>query len=182
MKILNRISALLLVIACHHAAALQDDFSAKVVIESERQTIDMKANIVKYIGDVRVTQGTLQIFADQLSILNATEDGLQILVAEGKPARYTQVLDNGKVMDAEAAKVRYELGTRELLLTGQAKLVQEDSLVEGDRISYNLEKQLLEADSNKDSQTRVRSIFIPEQIQQQFEDDKKKNKAQKEDK
>ncbi|MCM2678613.1 lipopolysaccharide transport periplasmic protein LptA [Echinimonas agarilytica] len=173
MNKLQRISAAALIAICPFSYAVKSDFSERVVIESERQTIDMKSNVVTYIGDVKVTQGTLQIFADTLTILNATEEGQQVLVANGKPANYSQILDNGKAMDAQALRVRYELGERILLLTGEAQLTQEDSLVKGDKILYNLEQQLLEADSKDDGSARVTTIFIPDQVQEQLDDQKK---------
>ncbi len=175
MNTILRISCLIFAFISSISHAVQSDFEQRVVIESERQTIDMKNNIVTYRGDVKVTQGSLQIHADQLQILNANTDGQQILKADGSPATYTQKLENGKLMIAEADSVRYELVSRILLLSGNAKLMQEDSVVKGDRIQYNLEQQLLEANSKQDGSERVTTIFIPEQIQKQLDDDDKKN-------
>ena len=168
-----RTSALALTLICPLCFGAQSDFNQKVVIESERQTIDMKTNVVTYKGDVKVSQGTLQIHAEQLQILNANTEGEQVLLAIGTPARYNQTLDNGKKMKAEAEQVRYELVSRVLTLSGKARLMQEDSLVKGDRIRYNLEQQILQAESKQDGSERVTTVFIPEQIQQQLDQDQK---------
>ncbi|MBW8189469.1 lipopolysaccharide transport periplasmic protein LptA [Neiella marina] len=166
-----RISALALALWCQSSIAIQEDFNEKVEISAQRNAFDIKANVLNYIGDVKVTQGTMQIFADKLTILNANVEGQQVLVAEGSPVRYSQILDNGKVMDAQANNMRYELNSRILLLTGDAQVTQEDSLVKGERIRYNLAKQLLEADGNADGSNRVTTIFIPEQVKQQIDED-----------
>ncbi|MBD1389889.1 lipopolysaccharide transport periplasmic protein LptA [Neiella sp. HB171785] len=170
MKTTVRISALLMLLCSSASSAIERDFAEKVEISANQNAFDIKANVLKYTGDVKVAQGTMQIFADNLTILNANQEGQQVLVADGAPVRYSQVLDNGKVMDAQADKMRYELNSRILLLTGNAQVMQEDSLVKGDRIRYNLDKQLLEADGNADGNKRVTTIFIPEQVKQQLDD------------
>ncbi len=169
---IQRISFLALTLLSASSLAIQTDFQQKVMIESASQTIDMKNNVVTYKGDVLVTQGTLKIHADQLQIINANTDGEQTLLATGSPASYEQRLENGKLMQAEANTVRYELVSKELTLSGQAKLMQQDSVVKGDQIRYNLEQQVLEANSKADGSERVTTIFIPEQVQQQMDRDK----------
>ena len=173
MNSILRNSSFTLALFCSFCFGQQVDFNQKVMIESASQTIDMKTNVVTYQGNVKVTQGTLQIFADQLQILNATIEG-QVLLATGKPARYSQILDSGKAMSAQALEVRYELGDKVLLLTGKAQLTQEDSLVKGNSIRYNLQQQLLEAQSKTDGTERVTTIFIPEQIKKQLDEKKTK--------
>lgn len=172
-----RISALALALWCQSSIAIQQDLNDKVEISAQRNAFDIKANVLNYSGDVKVTQGTMQIFADKLTILNANEEGQQVLVADGSPVRYSQILDNGKVMDAQALNMRYELSSKILLLTGDAQVMQEDSLVKGERIRYNLEKQLLEADGNADGSNRVTTIFIPEQVKQQLDENKAADEA-----
>lgn len=162
MNTILRTSALALALVCPFVQGVQSDFNKKVVIESERQTINMKTNVVTYIGDVMVTQGTMTIQADKLQILNANTEGQQVFIATGQPTLYQQTLESGKLMKAEAKTIRYELTSRVLLLTEEAKLMQEESLVKGDRIRYNLEQQTLEANSKKDGSERVTTIFTPE--------------------
>ena len=71
--------------------------------------------------------------------------------------------DSGKPVKGHGAKLRYELANDFVDLTGNAYLEQLDSNVKGDRITYLVKQQKMEAFSDKGK--RVTTILVPSQLQ-----------------
>ena len=151
-------------------AAGAKDFEQQLVAEADRQQVDLKTNLVQFIGNVVVTQGSIRIDADQLDVIR-TEDGSGIreIIAIGRPARYQQTLEDGTPVKAEANELRYKPGERILLATGNAQLSQEKNLIRGKLIRYDLANEQLFAEGAEGAdgeQERVTTIFMPNQDKQ----------------
>jgi len=144
------------------------DFLEQVTVTSERNSADLKRNQVVYEGNVKVSQGSMKMTADRLVVSNISRQGPEQLVATGKPARFSHVLDNGQAMQAQANSITYQIGSRELVLKGNAQISQQDSLLQGEEIRYNLDLQQLQVEGGEQG---VTSIFMPQQVQQQLEKD-----------
>ena len=144
------------------AFALESDFKANVVVNAKRQEVFIKQNRVVFYDNVEVTQGTILINANQLTVLSSGSKGTEIMVAKGKPATFYQELDDGKKINAEANEIRYELGKKQLTLTGEALLRQADSEVKSNKIIYLIDKQEMIAESGSNASDRVITIFTPD--------------------
>ena len=144
------------------AFALESDFKANVVVNAKRQEVFIKQNRVVFYDNVEVTQGTILINANQLTVLSSGSKGTEIMVAKGKPATFYQELDDGKKINAEANEIRYELGKKQLTLTGKALLRQADSEVKSNKIIYLIDKQEMIAESGSNASDRVITIFTPD--------------------
>ena len=107
----------------------KEDFKLPVEIDSEKQQINLKDNVTIFDTNVSVTQGTLSINADYMKVTSQDKKGQEVYTATGKPAVYKQLLDDGNPIEAQADTIRYEVATRSLVLTGNAQLKQNDSLV-----------------------------------------------------
>lgn len=153
---------LLVLLFSQSVAALESDFKENVVVNAKRQEVFIKENRVVFYDDVTVTQGTILIKANKLTVLSAGEQGTEVMIASGKPATFTQTLDDGKHINTESDEIRYELGKKLLTLAGKAKLRQEESEVSGEKIVYHIEKQEMIAESGKKDTDRVITIFTPE--------------------
>lgn len=89
------------------------------------------------IGDVRITQGTLEIQADKADV---RKNGGEISQAKltGAPARMKQQGDDGGWMNASAAQIDYDLRSDTIVLTGSAAVQQPGKgSITGGRIVYN---------------------------------------------
>lgn len=168
MKI-RLIISLLALLPAFYSSAAEPNFLEQVLITSERNSADLKLNQVIYLGNVHVTQGSMKMAADKLTVSNITRQGPETLLAEGKPAKFNQVLENGQAMQAQANSIVYQVSSRELVLKGDAQISQQDSLIQGEEIRYNLDKQQLQVEGGKQG---VTSIFMPQQVQQQLDKQK----------
>lgn len=140
--------------------AASADYTQPVGVRSDFWEASIQDNIAIYRENVEVQQGSLLIKADRLEANASAGPGKEILVATGKPATYSQTLDDGKVVQAQANEIRYDLANRTLTLTGNAELSQSGSLVQGAVIRYNIANQQLSAESEQNR--RVTTIFTPE--------------------
>jgi len=139
------------------------DLKQEVKITSSSQEADIKNNQIIFYGPVEVTQGSIKLQASQLRVFSKTGNSGKILVATGKPATYTQIMDDGRPADASANTIRYELSNRTLTLIGHASLSQAGSKVTGHKIRYNLAEQKLIAESS--GTDKVVTIIQPESYQ-----------------
>jgi len=165
IKALNvKIGGLLLaaLLAASTVWALPDDFKKQIVVDAKRQQVDIKNQRVTFSGQVEVRQGTLKMSSDRLIVQGK---GNEVMIAVGKPATFSQMLEANRPVEARANEIRYEVRSRTLTLSGDAELRQLDSVVTGNTIQYNIEKQQLLAEGGQDPEGRVTTIFMPEQIE-----------------
>src|SRR5471030_2015336 len=121
------------------AFALKDDTTKPITIDSANQALDVNTN-------------------------TATFTGKEVVEGYGNPVTFYQLQDNGKPIKGHAQKVRYEVETDLVTLTGNAYLEQLDSNVKGDRITYLVQKQQMEAFSDNKG-GRVTTVLVPAQLQ-----------------
>ncbi|MCG8710362.1 lipopolysaccharide ABC transporter substrate-binding protein LptA [Brenneria sp. 4F2] len=147
------------------AFAVTGDSNQPINIDSAQQSLDMQGNTVTFTGNVVVKQGTIEVKADKVVVIRPQgAQGREVVEGYGNPVTFYQMQDNGKPVKGHAQKIRYELANDFLVLTGNAYLEQMDSNVKGDRITYLVKQQQMEAFSDKGK--RVTTVLVPSQLQQ----------------
>ncbi|GLR11153.1 lipopolysaccharide export system protein LptA [Mixta theicola] len=147
------------------AFALTGDSEKPVNINSANQALDMQGNVATFTGNVIVTQGSIKITADKVVVTRPGGDSKKTVVdAYGNPATFYQLQDDGKPVKGHAAKMHYELAKDFVELTGNAYIEQLDSNVKGDRITYLVKEQKMQAWSEGDNK-RVTTVLVPSQLQ-----------------
>ena len=161
---LKFLTASLLLAASVPALALTSDSNKPVNIDSENQSLDMQGNVATFSGKVVITQGSIKITADKVVVTRPNGDSNKTTVdAYGTPATFYQMQDNGKPVKGHAQKMRYDLAKDLVELTGGAYLEQMDSNVKGERITYLVKAQKMQAHSATGS--RVTTVLVPSQLQ-----------------
>ncbi len=151
------------------AMALTGDTNQPIHIESDQQSLDMQGNIVTFTGNVVVTQGSIKINADKGVVTRpADQKGKEVIDGYGNPATFYQMQDNGKPVKGRASKMHYELANDFVVLTGNAYLEQLDSNIKGDKITYLVKEQKMQAFSDKGK--RVTTVLVPSQLQDKSKD------------
>ncbi|HBV39111.1 MAG TPA: lipopolysaccharide ABC transporter substrate-binding protein LptA [Erwinia sp.] len=154
----------LLLTASLPALALTGDSDKPVNVDSENQALDMQGNVATFTGNVIVTQGSIKITADKVVVTRPNGDSNKTIVdAWGNPATFYQMQDSGKPVKGHAQKMHYELAKDFVELTGSAYLEQLDSNVKGDRITYLVKEQKMQAYGNTGK--RVTTVLVPSQLQ-----------------
>ncbi len=140
----------------------QDDFLQDLKVVAQKQFVDGKNKTSVFQNDVLITQGSLTIDADEVEVIATFGEGKEVIIARGAPAIYTQKLDDGSDVKAQANEIRYERETRTITLTGGAELQQNSSMVTGDSIVFDIEKEQLIAEGSEENDGRVTTIFRPD--------------------
>ena len=140
--------------------ALDDDRNQPIQIGSSSAFVDYKQGITTYKGDVLLSQGSLQIKADQITLYR-NETGFQKLIATGSPASFQQTPAAEKPpIVAEAKQIDYDVRTEVLILKDEVFIKLEESTHRGARYEYNLVTQMLKASGDK--QNRIITTFQPQ--------------------
>ena len=140
----------------------KDDFSKTIEIASQQSFLDRIARKSIYRGNVLITQGTLVLKADEMSIDASDGQDREVFVATGEPAEYSQQQENGTTVRATAKRIEYHRNTRTLTLEGNAEVVQNSSSVKGNSIIFNMELEQIIAQGQDQGDGRVITILQPE--------------------
>ncbi|MDO6564063.1 lipopolysaccharide transport periplasmic protein LptA [Amphritea sp. 1_MG-2023] len=163
--LINRISKALCVMLLSWqpmAMALPSDANKAIHITADSATRNDQTGITLYKGDVLLTQGSLKVSGDSIE-LRQTGNTITMIIARGRPAEFQQRSSaDQEITHAYGEVLDYNLHTKELEITGQAKVTQGSDLFSGNRIVYNMNKSTVNAfrDENADGE-RVQIVIQP---------------------
>lgn len=171
---IHPISNTLILVLSFWAASIQalpEDTQQEIRIASDKAFLDKPKGELVYTGNVRLNQGTLKIEADKVTIIR-DETGLKQVVAEGKPARYEQVLNKDQEKTkAYGETIIYITESKQLTLLNNAGLQKQGNEFSGERIVYLIDQQKVKAESPQEDQ-RIRMVIQPEKQKDSSEGNK----------
>ncbi len=121
-------------------------------LEADEATYDQEAGLAVYTGNVKVKQGASTIWADKLTIV-LKDNAAERIEATGNPVKFHYAGDEQPI-EGQGKEALYELTTKTVTLTGNAIVKQGTDTVKGDRLSYNLDKEIIQG-------KRVKMTFKP---------------------
>ncbi len=146
------------------ALAEKGDRDKPVNLEADTVTLDDIKKVSVYEGKVVLTQGTITVRADRVQVTQ-NADGLDTVVATGRPVAFRQKLDGrDEYIEGFAERVEYKNATSQLELIGQARLRRGDDELRGAQISYNADTEFYRVVGQPGAQTpagRVRAVIRP---------------------
>lgn len=135
--------------------ALSTDKDQPIEIEADSADLDDEKGITIYRGNVITTQGSVRMTGDVMTVY-FTDDELDTLIMEGKPATYRQLPDNSKVYDeAEALRMEYYELKNLVILIDKASFKQEGLSFSGNRIEYDTEHSKVKAKGSVKTQSEA---------------------------
>jgi len=127
---------------------LSTDKDQPIQVEADKAQLDDKNNVSIYTGNVVLTQGSIRMTGNKMTVYNTENHELDTLIMEGSPATYRQLPDDSKVYDeAEAKTIKYFELKNQVLLIDNAVVRQEDFFMRGDRIEYDTKLNRAKAES-----------------------------------
>jgi len=152
------------------ARALEDDRDQPIRITADTAIRDEKQGFTVYSGNVHMTQGSLDIKADKLTIYHETEQADKI-IAEGQPALFQQKpAPDEALVRARAGIIEYYKLDERVHLQNDAHISQEGASVTGDSIDYLIAEQLVKADSDQTLDGNRVEVVIPPQVIREDDD------------
>ena len=161
--------------------ALESDYAQAINVSSVSQNAQMKKNTIVFLDDVLLTQGTIKITADKLTVIRGTLPNHEIMIADGNVATFYQTQADGKPFDAQAKHIRYDLGKGKITLTGNAQVKQLDSQINGSTIVYFLDTEELIVSTGEDKDERVNTVFLPAQFEKEKTEPTENRTSEKEE-
>nr|VFK44488.1 MAG: lipopolysaccharide export system protein LptA [Candidatus Kentron sp. TC]VFK50537.1 MAG: lipopolysaccharide export system protein LptA [Candidatus Kentron sp. TC]VFK63917.1 MAG: lipopolysaccharide export system protein LptA [Candidatus Kentron sp. TC] len=131
-----------------HAHALSTDKDKPIHIEADWAEADDMRGTVVYRGEVIVTQGSIRIDGEMVTLHYDENDTLTKAEVEGRPAKFQQRPDGSREKQhAKASRMEY-FATRDLIiLLGNAHSWQGRRRISADRIEYDTKKNRVRAHS-----------------------------------
>lgn len=140
--------------------ALSTDRNQPMSIEADRVELDDGKGVSVYHGNVKVTQGTLILTGETMTVYTKG-DQVQKVLMDGEPATYKQRPDNkDKDVRAKALRMEYYTDPEHIILLKEAEVEQEGDLLRSERIEYDVVKDKVNAGTNQPNE-RVRITIQP---------------------
>ena len=143
------------------------DRDKPVNIESDRLNADDARKTAVFEGHVVLTQGTLRIRADRLTVRQDSE-GFQSAVAVGRPATFRQKREGlDEYVEGEAERIEYDGRADRVQLFNGARVRRDGGDdVRGSYIFYDSKTERFSVQSAKDASPqsrdgRVRAVIMP---------------------
>lgn len=163
----NPVLAGLVILLWHTSAgALPDDREQPIRITADWAERNEHTSATRYVGNVVLTQGSLVINAEQLSVRQPDDEPVTI-VATGTPATLEQTPAAGETpVLATAGRIVYSRADDQIRLTEGARIQQNGAVVTGAVIDYLVSEQRVRAAGAPDaSGQRVEVVIPPEALQ-----------------
>ncbi|MFO1435832.1 MAG: lipopolysaccharide transport periplasmic protein LptA [Gammaproteobacteria bacterium] len=156
--------------------ALTADKDQPIEIESDYAELRKTERQTIYSGNVIVTQGSIRMWGDKLTVYYDEDDQLKDAILEGKPAHFKQSPEGRREdFEGEALRMEYHAQDERLHLITQAKLTQGKSVFTGPLIVYDTKNSILTGqgrtkttaeqgkEGEKTTSGRVRMIIPPKE-------------------
>ena len=144
------LALLLLTLITSLSQALPSDREQPIKITADSAVRNEQTGETRYEGSVELTQGSLHIEADLLTLYqyDGAADGL--ITATGTPATLQQTPQEGKApIKAAAHRIAYDQKGDKVTLTENARIEQDGAIVTGATIDYVLSQQRVTANSDQ---------------------------------
>ena len=157
LRVLPTIMLLALPVYSH---ALPSDANQPIKLLADKATYSERTGVTSYSGNVIITQGTLRLTADDITVNLSQQRSINSAVATGRPATMQQIVTKEKgLAKGQANKIDYNAVTGIITLTGNAKLDQNGASFAGNVIRYSLKAGDVEATAG--GSQRVELILPP---------------------
>jgi lipopolysaccharide export system protein LptA len=155
LSLIKLLLASLLLVSSVLVTALPDDSNQPISIIADTAIKDDKLGLTIYEGNVSITQGSLNILADKVTIF-IQEQQVTKMVAIGTPASFKQKPNLGeKDVIAKADTIDYFIIDKKITLTENASLDQDGSTLTGKVINYDING------ANAKAEGGVKVVMLP---------------------
>lgn len=163
-----RTLSFMLLAACLAAAfgaqAEKADREKLIVVNADKVVADDVKKTSAFEGKVIVTQGTMRMTADKVTVREDPERH-KYYVAYGAPVTFKQKLDNSdEWVEGQALRAEFDDLNDVLRLFDHARVVRSKNEITGDHITYDMRRELAEVTGAQPGQQgggRVKAVIQP---------------------
>lgn len=129
-----------------NALALPTDRNQPIHIQSDDAQLDDKQGVAVYTGDVVITQGSMKITGNKVTVTRAANGDVDVFTAVGNLAYYEQKPGVDKpIVQAYAVTIQYFASQDRIVLIDKAKVINDGNTSEGEKIVYDTVRQVVNA-------------------------------------
>lgn len=129
--------------------ALSKDKNEPIQLEADRVHLDDITGVSVYTGNVKYTQGTISLLADEAT-LKKGEGGIEHVTAVGKPAVYTELPDGEEApVTAKGNTIEYDAAKEIVTLTENASVEQKNDNFKAPLITYFRTTKIVESQGGR---------------------------------
>jgi len=143
-----------LVLISSNVHARQSDFTQPILINGDRSEYDEKTGIHIWSGNVEITQGTMQIKADSVTI-TLRDNKLSRVEGTGSPIQFQQENEAGELVTGKANAIDYNAENNSLALSGSATLTQPGQRLQSERIVFDINRQKVSAEGGDNGRVSI---------------------------
>ena len=146
--------------------ALDSDQYQPIKIQADSAYVDDRKGVTVYEGNVDLQQGSLKIHAQKITLTNDKNGDIDLLLAQGKPAKFQQQpAKEEEIVYGRANTVQFEVSNEKISLKGNAHIKQGQAELASDSIVYLAHEQIFKAERDTEQKNqkpkRVQMIIPP---------------------
>ena len=169
---LRLVTTTLMIAIATLAQALPSDREQPIRITADSAVRNEQTGETRYQGSVELTQGSLHIEADELTLHQHENLASSLITATGTPATLEQTPQEGEApVKAAANRIAYDQKDDKVTLTENARIEQDGAIVTGAMIDYVLGQQRVTATgeqaTGQGAGQRVEMIIPPSAMERQ---------------
>lgn len=128
------------------AVALPEDREQPIQLQADRASFEQRTGISVYEGNVEVSQGTMYLAADRATVHFDDSGRFTRMEAIGSPTRFRyQPSAERPPIDGVGDRIDYDARTGLVRVIGNARFVQGGDEFSGERIEYDLNRDVVNA-------------------------------------
>ena len=159
------------------AWALPDDQQQPIRIQADDAQLDDKQGIATYTGDVIITQGSMKVTGNKVTMTRAPNGDIDVVTSVGNLAYFEQLQTAGdaKPVQGWGVTIQYLAPQNRVVLIDKAKVIHTDNNVtQGEKIVYDTVKKLASAGRAKGTKLSTPQPRIDMMIQPKKKTDEQK--------
>ncbi|QRY81562.1 lipopolysaccharide transport periplasmic protein LptA [Pseudomonas sp. PDNC002] len=155
------------------AWALPTDREQPIRVQADSAELDDKQGVAVYRGDVVVTQGSMKLTGNTVTLKQNKDGDIEVVTSVGKPAYFEQKpAPEKQITQAYGLTIQYFVTQNRVVLIDQAKVIQEGNTFEGEKIVYDTQRQIVNAGRATGAQVttprpRIDMVIQPKKKQDQ---------------
>ncbi|KAA0692471.1 lipopolysaccharide transport periplasmic protein LptA [Halopseudomonas laoshanensis] len=127
------------------AATVAADRDQPIRIQANSATLDDRSNTAVYTGNVIITQGSMRLTGNRVTLNTDAEGAVSKIVSQGTPATYKQTPEGGSPVDSRGQTIEYLADADRVVLIDDAFLEQDGNTFQGEYISYDITREVVDA-------------------------------------
>ncbi|MDX1604830.1 MAG: lipopolysaccharide transport periplasmic protein LptA [Candidatus Competibacterales bacterium] len=144
--------------------ALPGDREQPIRLQADQASFEQRTGVSIYEGNVEVSQGSMYLSADKATLFFDDVGQFQRMEAVGSPSifRYRPSANKPRI-DGTGRRIEYNAVSATVVVSGDARFVQGGDRFSGERIEYDLERDVVKAAGTQDE--RIEFIIQPRSSQ-----------------